>query len=115
MKNAMLCRNADKSLISSDGATGARRLVGARPVEHAVFENFTEWGSRGHAPLGCLPLWGREGVTLANSPEVRYENDFTRAERKKSMKREQEMSGEMTKEEAGTVMNRWNRETGIRP
>ncbi len=21
-------------------------------------------GSRGHAPLGCLPLWGREGVTL---------------------------------------------------
>jgi hypothetical protein len=22
-------------------------------------------GQRGHAPLGCLPLWGREGVTLA--------------------------------------------------
>ena len=65
--------------------------------------------------MGCLPLWGRERVTIANSPEVRYENDFTRAERKKSMKREQEMSGEMTKEEASTVMNRWNRETGIRP
>ena len=26
-------------------------------------------GSRGHAPLGCLPLWGREGVTLPNSTE----------------------------------------------
>ena len=25
-----------------------------------------KWGSRGFAPLGCLPLWGREGVTLAN-------------------------------------------------
>jgi len=27
-----------------------------------------ERGSRGLAPLGCLPLWGREGVTLA----IRY-------------------------------------------
>ncbi len=26
-------------------------------------------GSRGHAPLGCFPLWGREGVTLTNSTE----------------------------------------------
>jgi hypothetical protein len=25
------------------------------------------WGSRGLAPLGCLPHWGREGVTLAIS------------------------------------------------
>jgi hypothetical protein len=115
MKHGMLCRNADKSLIRSDGATGAHRLVGARPVEHAVFENLTEWGSRGHAPLGCLPLWGREGVTLANSTALRYRNDFTRAERKKSMKREEEMPGKMTKLEAGTAMNRWNRETGIRP
>ncbi len=22
------------------------------------------WGSRGFAPLGCLPLWGSEGVTI---------------------------------------------------
>ncbi len=29
-------------------------------------------GSRGLAPLGCLPLWGREGVTLTNSTELRY-------------------------------------------
>jgi hypothetical protein len=56
-----------------------------------------------------------KGVTLANSTEVRFENDFTRAERKKSMKREQEMPGEMTKKEVGTAMNRWNREPGIRP
>ena len=69
MKNGMLCRNADKPMIRSDGAMGTSPArVGARPVEHAVFENLTEWGSRGHAPLGCLPLWGREGVTLANSP-----------------------------------------------
>ena len=25
------------------------------------------WGSRGLAPLGCFPHWGREGVTLAIS------------------------------------------------
>ncbi len=30
---------------------------------------YEEWGSRGLAPLGCLPLWGREGVTLVNSTE----------------------------------------------
>jgi hypothetical protein len=24
-----------------------------------------EWGLKGALPLGCLPLWGREGVTLA--------------------------------------------------
>jgi hypothetical protein len=30
-------------------------------------KNPTVMGSRGLVPLGCLPLWGREGVTLAIS------------------------------------------------
>ena len=59
----------------SDGAAGVHRLVGARPVEHgyglysgSVKEKFNRsWGSRGLAPLGCLPHWGREEVTLAIS------------------------------------------------
>ena len=57
-----------------DEATGARRLVGARPVEQdqpgpLIKKIIQNRGSGGHAPLGCLPLWGREGVTLANSTE----------------------------------------------
>ena len=32
--------------------------------------NFTR-GSRGPHPLGCLPLWGREGVTLINRKNLR--------------------------------------------
>ncbi len=36
---------------------------------HLVKKLIQNRGSRGHAPLGCLPLWGREGVTLANSTE----------------------------------------------
>ena len=28
-------------------------------------------GSRGLVPLGCLPHWGREGVTLAISTQVK--------------------------------------------
>ena len=55
--------------------TGAHRLVGARPVKHgcgsyfgSVKEKFNRFmGSRGLAPLGCLPRWGRERVTLAIS------------------------------------------------
>ena len=35
------------------------------------------WGSRGLAPLGCLPHWGREGVTLAiSSPAQKTRGDF---------------------------------------
>jgi hypothetical protein len=38
------------------------------------------WGSRGLAPLGCLPLWGREGVILAISmPAQKTRGDFYRA------------------------------------
>ncbi len=59
----------------SDGATGAHRLVGARPVEHGCGSYFgmveknptAQQGSRRPASLGCLPLWGREGVTLVIS------------------------------------------------
>jgi hypothetical protein len=74
----MLCRKANNSLIYCDRATGARRLIGVRPVEHAVNGNCVEnldpmRGSRGLAPLGYLPLWGREGVTLTNSTECKPE------------------------------------------
>ena len=37
--------------------------------------------SRGLAPLGCLPLWGREGVTLAiSTPAQKIRGDFYRAD-----------------------------------
>ncbi len=44
--------------------------VDPRPVEHgrkyASEKKGRNWGSKGGlAPLGCLPLWGREGGTLA--------------------------------------------------
>ena len=29
------------------------------------------WGVKGVLPLGCLPLWGREGVTLIDYPKIR--------------------------------------------
>jgi hypothetical protein len=32
-------------------------------------------GVKGMLPLGCLPLWGREGVTLIAAAE-NYSNDF---------------------------------------
>ena len=61
----------------SDGATGAHRLVGARPVEHGCGSFFgsvkeksnRSWGSRGLAPLLPPPL-GERGVTLAISTPV---------------------------------------------
>ena len=34
-------------------------------------------GLRGHAPLGCFPLWGRKRVTLANSTECVKQMIFT--------------------------------------
>jgi hypothetical protein len=54
---------------------GAHRLVGARPMEHTVDSTSAAWrkiqplyGVNGALPpLGCLPHWGREGVTLAIS------------------------------------------------
>jgi hypothetical protein len=53
------------------GTTGAHRLAGVRPVEQDRIRTpcdkiIQNQGSRGHAPLGCFPLRGREGVTLAN-------------------------------------------------
>jgi hypothetical protein len=37
-------------------------------------------GVKGLAPLGCLPLWGREGVTLAiSTPAQKTRGDFNRA------------------------------------
>ena len=39
------------------------------------------WGSRGLAPSCCLPLWGREGVTLAiSTPTQKTRKEFYRAE-----------------------------------
>ena len=42
------------------------------------YKNF-ERGSRGPAPLGCLPHWGREGVTLP-VPQSKNPNDSYRVE-----------------------------------
>ena len=82
----MLVRKLKRGPVSgSDGATGAHRLVGARPVEHGCGSYFgsvkeksnRSRGSRGLAPLGCLPLWGREGVTLAiSTPAQKTRGDF---------------------------------------
>jgi hypothetical protein len=67
--------------MESDGATGARGLSTLAPwsmAMHGHLKNDRKWGSRGLTPLGCLPLWGREGVTLA-IPLHAYGKDFFRA------------------------------------
>ena len=35
-----------------------------------VDENTSKVGVKGVLPLGCLPLWGREGVTLIAAAEI---------------------------------------------
>ena len=85
----MLCRKLKEGTgIGSDGATGAHRLIGVRPVEHGCGSCFgcvreksiRSLGSRGLALLGCLPFWGREGVTLVFSmPAQKTRRDFYRA------------------------------------
>jgi|GEM_PF-5016304 len=37
-------------------------------------------GVKGVHPLGCLPLWEREGVTLTNSMSYHW-NEFTKAKK----------------------------------
>jgi len=78
--NHSLLENQKRGPVSdSDGATGAHRLVGARPVEHGCEPYFGSvkeksnslMGVKGACPLGCLPHWGREGVTLAISTQSR--------------------------------------------
>jgi hypothetical protein len=72
--------------LDSDGATGSHRLVGARRVEHGGGSYFGSvkkiqplMGSRGFTPSCCLPLWGREGVTLAiSTPAKKTRRDFYR-------------------------------------
>ena len=59
-------------------------------------------GSRGLAPLGCLPLWGREGVTLANSTASK-EIGFHENPMERKMKREQKMLKENTIQEAAPL------------
>jgi hypothetical protein len=44
---------------------------------HAVDENIPKKGVKGVHPLGCLPLWGREGVTLAVVVEIHRISDKT--------------------------------------
>jgi len=56
-------------------------------------------GSRGPAPLGCLPLWGREGVTLPNSTECKG-NGFHEKPMERKMRREQKMQKDSTIHEA---------------
>ena len=56
-------------VFDEDGATGARGLSTLAPWSMAVHGGHQKkdrtWWSRGLAPLGCLPLWGSEGVTRA--------------------------------------------------
>lgn len=55
--------------------------IGLAPWSMTMSKNrvknfFLDWGSGGLAPLGCLPLWGREGVTLLCSPEQRADEFY---------------------------------------
>jgi hypothetical protein len=81
----MLFRKLKEGPVSdSDGATGAHRLVGARPVEHgcgsyfgSVKKNPTAHGGQGGpAPSCCLPTGG-ERVTLAiSTPDQKTRKGF---------------------------------------
>ena len=46
-----------------------------------LFKNFHfNWGGvKGTHPLGCLPLWGREGVTIVIRKILRYQMWFSPA------------------------------------
>jgi hypothetical protein len=65
----ILVRKPTRGLVSdSDGATGAHRLVGARPVEHgcgpyfgSVEETTALGGSRGLPPWATSPSGGERG------------------------------------------------------
>ena len=46
-----------------DGAP-PRRFYNGKHTFGKVLENLVKMGVKGVLPLGCLPLWGREGVTL---------------------------------------------------
>jgi hypothetical protein len=87
----MLVRKPKDGTVSdSDGVTGARRHIGAllwnMPVDRtseAVEKNPTAPGGQGGLPpLGCLPHWGREGVTLViSTPYKKTRRDFTKAKK----------------------------------
>jgi hypothetical protein len=36
-------------------------------------------GVKGIFPLGCLPLWGREGVTIINTEEIKTISGYNRS------------------------------------
>ncbi len=61
-------------LLKSASRKRCRHLFGLAPLSRTGYRTLVKKiiqnrGSGGHAPLGSLPLWGREGVTLANSTE----------------------------------------------
>ena len=71
----VLCRNAQKDLTLL-GVTAPLRLHPHRvgiPHEaislRGLIKNLKIVGVKGALPLGCLPLWGREGVTLLYTEE----------------------------------------------
>ena len=58
-----------RALTTSSGLAPWSMAVGS--YFGSVKEKFNRsWESRGLAPLGCLPHWGREGVTFAISTPV---------------------------------------------
>jgi hypothetical protein len=88
----MLVKKTKEGTVSdSDGATGAHRLVGARPVEHGCGSYFGSVGERsnrsigvnGACPLGLPPPLGERGVTLAIFTQAKKKlgGDFSRAEK----------------------------------
>ena len=84
----MLVIKPERGPISdSDGTTGAHRLSGLAQWSMAVDltrqrKRKTQplMGVKGACPSGCLPHWGREGVTLAISTQTqKSRGDFSRA------------------------------------
>ena len=68
----MLVREPKREPVYSDGATGAHRLVGARPVEHgcglyfgSVDKNPTAYGRQGGFPLLAASPFGGERGSLS--------------------------------------------------
>jgi hypothetical protein len=62
--------------LDTDEDKGARGLSTLAPWSRAVhkpIKNDRKRGSRGLAHVGCLPLWGRVGVTLAIPPRALWE------------------------------------------
>ena len=106
-KKDLLCRNharqktkrgdryriamGPRVLTASSGLAPWSMAVDRR--QHGEKSNHS-WGSRGLAPLGCLPHWGREGVTLAiSTPSQKTRRRFLQSRKIISHTESSEYSG----------------------